>query len=557
MNGRRVPILAPTDLPVLVLLVSACAAVWPAYDRSLCWPALAAMAAGVVVYFSASRLPAGGRAWRMAAGISVAAAVALAAYFLTQFGRLGYAGKIAGVERPAAWLGALSPAVGRWAPDRNSVASGLEGVLFLAAALAWTSRRLAGRAVWGTAAAALALALVLSASRGAWLAVAVSGAVWAAIRHERLASRPALLAGAIAMPLLAGLAWLAAVAWWPDITGSGAMTAALDRPDRIALYRQSAVLIGDAPFTGIGLGGQFAMNLSRYVLLIQVPFLTYSHNLYLETWLQLGVAGAAALAWLTAAFVMSFRALPQARQATLAQGAGLGFLAVLLHGLVDARPYVDHWSGLPALVLLGLFSAAVVRAETGPLRRSRRLASAAAAAVFLAAALAWVWPVRASWHANLGAVTQARAELGRVPPEAPVAPDLREAEGRFRRALTVDPRHPTASVRLALMEMDAGRFEAAAGYAEPAWRADRLSVRTRKALGLARMWAGDLDGAHPLLDGLPGLVGELNAWGFWRSRRHEPVLALRAYTMSLLLEPDQPAVRRAAASLSQIGGKAP
>ena len=182
---------------------------------------------------------------------------------------------------------------------------------------------------------------------------------------------------------------------------------------------------------------------------------------------------------------------------------------------------------------------------------------AAAAAVFLAAALAWVWPVRASWHANLGAVTQARAELGRVPPEAPVAPDLREAEGRFRRALTVDPRHPTASVRLALMEMDAGRFEAAAGYAEPAWRADRLSVRTRKALGLARMWAGDLDGAHPLLDGLPGLVGELNAWGFWRSRRHEPVLALRAYTMSLLLEPDQPAVRRAAASLSQIGGKAP
>ena len=78
-----------------------------------------------------------------------------------------------------------------------------------------------------------------------------------------------------------------------------------DRPDRLDLYRQSLWLIRDYAFTGVGLGGQFALALSRYVLLIQVPYLTYLHNLYLEVWLQQGLIGAAAWVWLLTAFVLS------------------------------------------------------------------------------------------------------------------------------------------------------------------------------------------------------------------------------------------------------------
>ena len=242
--------------------------------------------------------------------------------------------------------------------------------------------------------------------------MAVAGAVWVAIRRPSLAAKPGLVPLVAALPIVAGLAWLAAVVWWPEATGSGALTAALDRPDRVALYRESAFLIGDYPFTGVGLGGQFAMLLSRYVLLIQVPFLTYSHNLYLETWLQLGLPGILAVAWLVTAFIGSLASLPQVRQRSLGQGTAMGVLATLLHGLVDARQFVDAWTGLPVLVLFGLHAALVAPAETAPLRRRARVWTAVAVTGLLISVGAATWPFSAAWQANLGAVRQGQSELG-------------------------------------------------------------------------------------------------------------------------------------------------
>jgi hypothetical protein len=50
---------------------------------------------------------------------------------------------------------------------------------------------------------------------------------------------------------------------------------------------------------------------------------------------------------------------------------------------------------------------------------------------------------------------------------------------------------------------------------------------------------------------VPGIVGELNAWGWWRASRRETALAIRAYRMSLAIEPDQDDVRRAVADLDR------
>lgn len=550
MNGRRAPTVAPADLPLLLLLASAGAAVWPAYDRSLCGPTLAAIAAGVVLYFALSRLPATARAWHAAAGLAVLAAAAVAAYFISQYGHLGYTEKVGGVDHLAAWLGGGAPSAGEWAPDRNSVAASLEGVFFLAIALAVTRRHGAARAAWGVAVVMLAAALALSASRGAWLAIGVAAVVWVAIRLRWCESKPAVISVLAVAPLVAGLVWLVAIAWWPDVTGSGAVAPVLNRPDRVTIYRQAAMLIRDCPVTGIGLGGQFAMTLSRYVLLIQVPYLTYSHNLYLETWLELGLAGAAALVWLLSAFVTSFRTLPQLRNRTLAEGAGIGVLAILLHGMVDARQYVDLWTALPLFALLGLYTAAVSPGTTVPLRRGARLASAIAVSLFLLLALGSMWPPAAAWHANAGAVRQAQAELGKPASAPPDTAALEDAGASFRRALAADPRNVTANLRLALMDMDAGRFDAAAGHAASAWNADRSNPAARKALGLASVWVGDLDRARPLLERIPGIVDELNVWGWWRASQRQPQLALRAYRMSLSLNPAQSSIHAAADAIT-------
>jgi hypothetical protein len=82
------------------------------------------------------------------------------------------------------------------------------------------------------------------------------------------------------------------VTLWSFLAGrSGTLAAAADPSgwsfltdaSRLDLYRHSLSLVQDFPFTGIGLGDQFAMVLSRHALLIQVPFLTYPHNTSLST----------------------------------------------------------------------------------------------------------------------------------------------------------------------------------------------------------------------------------------------------------------------------------
>ena len=548
MTRRRGYGVPATDLPLLLLLLSAGLAVWPAHDRAASLPSLAAMAAGLALYLALSRVRAGGRLWHAAAGATVAAASFFALYFVTHYGRLGYPEKIPFLDSMAALIGRLTPLLGRWAPDRNSVGTALAGIVFLAAGLAATERRRSVRVVWAGAAAIVAAGLVLSASRGAWLGVVVAALVWFVVERPWFGPRPRAAALVYALPMLVGLGWLAAVVWWPEATGTGAISPALDRPDRVTLYRQSAFLIGDYPYTGIGFGGQFAMQLSKYALLIQVPYLTYSHNLYLETWLELGPIGILALAWLLAALGASLLALPQLRNRTLAVATAAGLLAMFLHGVVDARPYVDLWSGLPLFVLLGLHAALVRPAQTGPLKRLARLWSAGLVTTLLALVAMANWPLDAAWYANIGALRQAQSELVQGGQTAAAAPrphgaGLTDAEASFRRALATDPGNRTASLRLALIEMADGRFDAAAGHAAVAWKADPASLTTRKAFGLACVWTGDLRRAQPLLQGVPGIVDELNSWGWWRSSRGETRLATDALRMSLLLEPDQHGVR--------------
>ena len=76
--------------------------------------------------------------------------------------------------------------------------------------------------------------------------------------------------------------------WWIRWAG------AAGRPDRLDVYGQAVTLLRDMPFTGLGAGDQFAAAVSRYVLLIQVPFITYAHNLTLQLWLAYGLFGLAA-----------------------------------------------------------------------------------------------------------------------------------------------------------------------------------------------------------------------------------------------------------------------
>jgi tetratricopeptide (TPR) repeat protein len=323
------------------------------------------------------------------------------------------------------------------------------------------------------------------------------------------------------------------------------------RPDRVKVYRGSWYLIQDFPFTGIGLGGTFAMMYSRYVLLIQVPFLTYSHNLFLQVWLNHGLLGITAFAWMIAAFsVLVWRA--GRRSGALFQGAWLGVTAILLHGLSDARQYADGWTIPPLFALMGLAVASgaeSVKVQTQGRSLAWKLVGATAAGI-LATTLALAWqPLTAKAYANAGALSQARAELTENLTDAQRSILLKRAADYYDRAITFDQCNRTANQRLGVLAMDAQQLSDAVAYLEAAYQADPTNTTTHKALGLTYTWAGHLDQAERLLVDVPDIVEELNVWGWWWGTQGKYEWATNAYRVSLLLNPEQPSIQEALASV--------
>jgi hypothetical protein len=535
--------LTALDLPLAFFLLSAILGLWPAYDRSTCWKPLVVLIAGFLLYGLISRLATSHIWWRAIATVIVLTGVLLSLYFVTQYDHFGYPEKVGVIDRFGALIGRIVPPAGDWVPMANSVATFLEGVFFLAVALVLTEERWAWRVAGIAVAGLILLALLMSASRGAWLAVLVVSVLWVALYW-----RPARVAVIIGAILTLALAIYVIVRG--DITVLGdipivdrTLAPLFIRPDRLDVYRNSVYLIQDFFLTGIGLGEQFPMVLSKYALLIHVPFLTYSHNLYLEVWLQQGLLGAVAWLWLMAALYQAARTHAKPGPDLLYQGIWLGLTAVFVHGVSDARQYVDLWCWVPFFGLLGLDAAILLRRAHATPQRRRWMIPAAAVGVFLVAVLVSLHPVPATWHANLGCVLQARADLPVSLEDGQRAALRQEAADHYRRAIQVAPRNRTAQQRLGRMLADEDQFHEAVEHLETAWQADPGNTTTHKALGLAYVWVGELERARPLLQDVPDIVQELNVWGWWRGTQQQPEQSMDAYRTSLLLDPDQPGVR--------------
>jgi O-antigen ligase len=467
------------------------------------------------------------------AGI-VTACLAAAVFFLTQYQYLVIEAKVAALDAVARRVSQQFEQSRAWAPFPNSLATLLDGAACAAVGLAVSARNWRWRLLGIVAAGGLLLTVLVSASRGSWLAVAaaLSAGVWVGARWPR--PRFGLvgsIVGAAALAALAGAVW-SSPPWW------AAVAAAAGRPDRLDVYQHAATLLRDSPFTGIGGGGQFAVDLSKYALLIQVPFLTYSHNLVLDIWLWRGLPGLAAWAALAAATAAAAAAAERVGAGWRVRGVWMGVLAIHLHGLTDARQTIDGWTWAPFFVLTGALAATL---EVRRVRLGRAAAIAPlvmAGAVAVAVVVARGAPV-AAWHANLGAVAQARAAAASEAGPAMAAEWSRRAEARFVAALAAAPDDAPALRRLGMLELDGDRHAAAFVHLQQAFALDPATLSTRKAFGLAAVWTGDIDRAAAVLAGVPGITTELNTWSSWRRSLDQVELAARAARASLALDPGQ------------------
>jgi len=529
------------DGPWTLLLAGAIVGLGISYDASLSLPVFLMMVGCFALYYAVANTP---RSTALAY-VALLAGLVVAIYFLIQYRYIFHSSK----SDLALLLGDLTsglfPRLGSWSPSSNSVAMLLEGLIPPGIALTLSARSPGGRVVAGIATGLMVLAVVAAASRGAWVALVAAGVLWLASRLRR-GLIGLVVAILVTVAAVGGYLTLIKGATLADVPVVGpALYDLFTRPDRLEVYQGSLRLIQDFPLTGIGLGEVFALVYSRYVLLIPHVFLTYSHNLYLTIWLGHGLLGGIGVGWLVVAFgCFVVRESRQGCPSPLFQAAWTGAVVILIHGLFDARQYVDLWTMWPLFILLGLMvSTRTIRVEkkASPARLSQQWKWILLALLTVVCIVGWR-PLAAAACANLGAVKQAKAELGHLPDVSQRA-HLQAATVNYDRALRLDPANRTARLRLGNLAVAAGRYEEGISHLKVVWQDVPTDPTTCKALGLAYAWVDKVGQAAELLQNSRNIIAELNAWGGWHRSQGRQRVAVSAYRTSLALEPDQPQVR--------------
>jgi len=491
------------DWPLLLFFLSAAIGMGLAHDRTAGWSKFWVIVGGLALYDSLVFAPAQVRLGRrQIAAVRVLLALlpaVIAGYFLLTNDWPARMGKLAWLDPLMRWFASWQPVLPGHRLHPN-VAGGLMAAL-LPLQVAAVGRAGVGWPLIGLT----ALGLLMSASRGAWIALAVAVAFWAVWQvWGRPWSRGGRLGLIVGLALAATFGLVLALRLGPEL---------LPR-DRLALLRDSLDLGLDYPFTGLGLAG-FQMACSSYVLLLHVGHTVHSHNLLLNLWLEQGVLGLAAFLGLLAMAVRAQRAEGRARWSA----AALVSLAVIvLHGLVDDAFYGSRGVLLlfVPFALLARGSASVSALKMAPAdvpgtsQVPGRWGLSLVAVLILGLAL--LPAVRAMFQANLGAVLQTRAELSvyhwptypiqdalrRQAPGSPPPVDLGPAIARYRAALALDPRNPAANRRLGQIELSLGHYEAARAHLEAAYVAAAGQRATRALLAEAYAVTGDVPRAAAL-----------------------------------------------------------
>ena len=517
------------DLPLLLFLASAAMGVALAYDREAAWAKFWVIVAGLAMYGAFVRAPERVRAGRwVIAPVRVVLAMlpaVMAAYFLLTNDWAHWAGKLAWVDAATRWVTSWQPSLPGHRLHPN-VAGGLIAAL-IPLQIAAIGRKPAAIPL----VALSGIALIMTASRGAWLALAVAVAGWIVWRaSERTGWTPARRALRLSLLTTVALVGALLIAWF--VRGSE-----LFRPaaQRLALLQGSLDLALDTPFTGIGLAG-YQMAYSSYVLLLHVGHTIHSHNLPVNLWLEQGILGLLSLVWLVVAAVWTAWRPSSWREAALAS-----LVVILIHGMVD-----DAFYGSRGVILFFIPFALLARGEFARQPEAEQTVPAAPAgwtragqgtlvlAVFAAVilVLALLPGTRAAFQADLGALAQTRTELSVYRwPEWPIQDALRRplpgaanaadpvdlgpAIARYEAALALDPANVTANRRLGQIELSRGQYDAAHHHLEAAYGAAPGQRATRQLLGESYALTGDAAGAAALWRVVDLGQGQLVARAWW------------------------------------------
>lgn len=548
----------PLDVPLFLFLATAAVGVWAAYNRPSAWDKFWLIVAALFLFYALARQPRT-NLWLAAAGCA-ALGVMAAGYFLLTHDWQAYPVKFTLVNRFGEWWMGIRPSVA--GPQYHpNVMGGLMALLLpftLACGLfAWKRQRWLATLLIAVAVGFTFLALFLTSSRGAMLALSLALALWflwelvqrvgPTVQLSRLQVFSLLLIP-VALLLIVAFVWLGGpAALVGQVPGAGAENA----PGRLELAGQTIELIGDFPFTGGGLDA-FPGLYSHYILVIPFYVLPNGHNIFLDVTLEQGALGLLAFSGLVLGTFWLLRrsASPLVEEPSsyalsfLRWATASSFLVMLLHGLVEDTVYGSNV--LPLLMVAPGMTVAMNRPAQssggeweGRWRRNSGLAATLGLAlVSLLVLLLPAW--QANWRANVGAVRMARVELDQWPMEewsdGSQASALEPAAALFRQSIAADAANETARYRLGLIAMTRRDYEEAVTHLSVARAADADHQGIQKALGYSYLWAGQPAEALDLLLGLQLVESEMQAYVNWWRAHGRQDLAERAADMAQRLQ---------------------
>ncbi len=349
------------NLPILLILTMVLVSLWASADLAVSLIPLGQIVAGVNAFYAiAARAESQSDIYWITAGlILLGAGLALVAPFAVEWNK----NKLFALPQIYSRFRQVLPET----INGNVLAGALVLVFSLGASLlihapcaplSPRNRRIA-QTFLAVSIALIAAVLLLTQSRGGIMAAALALFLIVLVR-TRWVLAPVLLA-------LVGVGfWMSSQPDLPRIVdlffSSDAVSGLAGREE---VWSRAVYALQDVPFTGIGLG-----IFSRAVQVLYPLFLVgpdvdigHAHNLFLQVGVDLGIPGLVAyVALLTIGLVTALRAFltlgrrREPDQAALWLGLGIGLIALVVHGLVDAVT----WGTKPAIlfwILLGVMAA--------------------------------------------------------------------------------------------------------------------------------------------------------------------------------------------------------
>ncbi len=539
------------DLPLGLFIATALVGVWSAYDKDTAWGKFWLIIGAVLLFYAfvnwgvvETQRKAESQAWLLTifgAGVAV--------YFMATHDWDSFQAKIE-------WLADLGRALQSPLPSlpghrlHPNVAGGLMAATVpYAAATAWLVKRAGSRWKAGLAVAlglVTLFGLLLSMSRGAWLALSVATAMagwWliTSLLGRSRQTRRTIYFGGLAAGLTSILVF---IGLQPQLveTVLEALPMADASQSRLALYRNSLVLASDYPIVGAGLGG-FMMLYSTYSLLIHVGFSVHSHNLFLNVAIEQGIFGLLALLWMWLLMAIAVwrgmgmtpgdlaaldpedtHPLGQTQistaERTVLYAAALSLVVLLVHSLFDDPLYGSR--GLLILFVPLSFAVPLLQSRRGLSSKRRLQVLAVGGVIVLVALLVWRRPITSIFDANLASVRQSKEELSRY--EWPAWPiqdavrrdiDMRPVVAGYEQALLKNPHNFSANRRLGQIELSLGEYEQALAHLEKAYRQAPWDNATRQLLGEAYLVNGRKSEGQVLWETVNDAQLQLAARRFW------------------------------------------